>query len=79
VAGLTALVAGLLVYVLASPLGILERALLEHRLGLPEGYLDEAVDRAAEIPLEEINRFIARYYDAGAFSMVRVVPEAGHE
>jgi predicted Zn-dependent peptidase len=62
-----------------SPLGILERALLEHRLGVPEGYLDEAVDRAAEIPLEEINRFIARYYDAGAFSMVRVVPEAGHE
>lgn len=57
-----------------SPDAVLGRFLSERRLGLKPGFYDELVDRAALVPLDEINRFIARYYDPALFSMIRVVP-----
>ena len=58
-----------------SPEQVLDRYLHETSLGLPAGFLDEAVERAARLPLEEINKFISRYYDPSLFSMVRVAPD----
>jgi zinc protease len=58
-----------------SPATILEAWLLEQRLGLPEGFRDELPERAGALSLDEINRFIVRYYDPAQFTMVRVVPE----
>lgn len=58
-----------------SPEAILRRWLSERRLGLPEGFSDRLPDLAAQVSLEEINRFIARWYDPARFFMVRAVPE----
>ena len=57
-----------------SPDEVLERALRERRLGLPPGFLDDAVERASSLTLDEINRFVFRFYDPAQFSMVRVAP-----
>ena len=57
-----------------SPAQLLSRFRLERRLGLAEGTLDAAIDRAAALPLDEINAFIRAYYDPAAFSMLRAVP-----
>ncbi len=54
---------------------MLERALRERRLGSPPGFLDDAVERASSLALDEINRFVSRFYDPARFSMVRVAPE----
>lgn len=58
-----------------SPEQILGRYLLERRLGLPHGFMDELVDRAAALSLEEVNRFISSYYKPSLFTMIRVAPE----
>jgi predicted Zn-dependent peptidase len=57
-----------------EPVQILSRSLWERRHGLPAGFRDTLVDRAAEVSLEEINAFIRRFYDPGEFTMVRVAP-----
>ncbi|HVQ34369.1 MAG TPA: insulinase family protein [Candidatus Bathyarchaeia archaeon] len=57
-----------------APGQLLARYRLERRLGLPEGAIDATIDRAAGVPLEEINAFIRAYYDPAAFSMLRAVP-----
>jgi predicted Zn-dependent peptidase len=57
-----------------SPEQMLDRRLRERRLGLPEGFLDAQVDRAASLELDEINDFIGRFFDPSRFRMVRVVP-----
>jgi len=54
---------------------ILRRFLTERRLGLAPGYLDEQVERAATIPLDEVNAFIRDFYDPAHFSMLRAVPK----
>jgi len=54
---------------------ILRRFLTERRYGLAPGYLDELIERAASIPLDEINAFIRDYYDPAQFSMLRAVPK----
>jgi len=58
-----------------SPEQILERYLVERRLGLPPGKIDADVDRAAALSLDEINRFIDDFYDPAQFTMVRAVAE----
>jgi zinc protease len=54
---------------------ILARFLMERRLGLPPGFMDLAVERAAALPLDEINAFIREFYAPERFSMLRTVPE----
>jgi len=57
-----------------SPVQVLDRHLRERALGLTEGFLDDLVDRAARLALDEVNAFIARWYAPRRFSMVRVEP-----
>jgi zinc protease len=52
----------------------LGRFLTERRLGLAPGYVDDLVERASTLPLDEINAFIREFYDPKAWSMVRAVP-----
>ena len=57
-----------------SPDQILSRYLTEWRRGLAPGYLDELADRAAAVPLDQVNAFIRDWYDPAQFSMFRAVP-----
>jgi predicted Zn-dependent peptidase len=50
---------------------ILGRWLTERRLGLEPGFLDEQVERASTLSLEEINAFIRDFYGPAQFTMVR--------
>ena len=54
-----------------SPAQVLDRFLWERVRGLAPGARDAAVDRAAALPLEEINAAIRRFYDPAAFTMIR--------
>jgi predicted Zn-dependent peptidase len=54
---------------------ILSRWMSERRLGLPPGFLDDVVDRAAKLPLSEINAFIRDFYDPAQFTMIKAVGE----
>ena len=57
-----------------SPDQVLSRYLTERALGLESGFFDDAIERAAHLPLEEVNAFIRRFYDPAAFGLVRVEP-----
>jgi predicted Zn-dependent peptidase len=57
-----------------TPAQVLDRALWERRHGLPAGFSDALVDRAAQLPLSEINAFIREFYDPRRFTMVLVSP-----
>ena len=50
---------------------ILARHMIERRLGLPPGYLDDLNDRAATTSLDDINAFIRDFYDPADWSMLR--------
>jgi zinc protease len=50
---------------------ILGRWLTERRLGLAPGFLDQQVERASTLSLDEINAFIRDYYDPARFTMLR--------
>ena len=54
---------------------ILGRWMTERRLGLPPGFLDEQIDQASTVSLDEINAFIREFYDPARFTMLRAVPE----
>ncbi len=54
---------------------ILGRFMLERRLGLPPGFVDEQIERASTLSLGEINAFISEFYDPARFTMLRAVPE----
>jgi zinc protease len=54
---------------------ILRRWMMERRLGLPPGFLDEQIERASALSLDEINAFIREFYDPARFTMVRAVPK----
>ena len=56
-----------------SPKQILGEAMWERRLGLPAGFRDQLAQRAAALPLAEINAFIKKYYDPSRFSMIKVM------
>jgi zinc protease len=58
-----------------SPGQTLRRWLRERRLGLEDGFTERLPDRAAALSLDEINAFIARYYDPARFTMVKVAPK----
>ncbi|HEX4826425.1 MAG TPA: insulinase family protein [Candidatus Polarisedimenticolaceae bacterium] len=58
-----------------APEQILSRFLSERRAGLAPGALDAIDDRAAALPLDEVNAFIRAYYDPAKFTMIRAVPE----
>jgi hypothetical protein len=49
--------------------------MMERRLGLAPGFLDEQVERASTLSLDEINAFIHEFYDPARFSMLRAVPD----
>jgi predicted Zn-dependent peptidase len=55
-----------------SPDQLLRRTMRERRMGLPVGSFEELARKAAALPLEEVNRFIRRFHDPAAFTMVRV-------
>jgi zinc protease len=57
-----------------TPGQILALRLRERRLGLEAGFFDALPDRAAALSLEQINAFIAAYYDPTSFVMARVAP-----
>lgn len=57
-----------------SPEQMLTTWMNERALGLPEGFFDARAARAASVPLEEVNRFVRRFYDPKAWGLVRVVP-----
>jgi predicted Zn-dependent peptidase len=54
---------------------ILTRWMMERRLGLAPGFLDEQVERTSTLSLDEINAFIHEFYDPARFSMTRAVPK----
>jgi zinc protease len=54
---------------------ILGRFMMERRLGLASGFLDEQIEQASRLSLDEINAFIREFYDPEQFSMLRAVPE----
>jgi zinc protease len=58
-----------------SPEQVLSRYLWELRNGLSAGYRDELIDRAAAVPLEQVNAFIREFYDPASFVMLEVRPE----
>jgi zinc protease len=58
-----------------APSQILDRRLWERRHGLPAGFYDALVDRAAALPLDEINAFVREFYDPTRFTMLVVSPE----
>lgn len=57
-----------------APAQVIARYLWERRHDLPAGFRDGLVDRAARVPLEEINAFIRRFYDPTRFSLLQVAP-----
>lgn len=54
---------------------VLDRWMMERRLGLAPGFLDALVERASGLSLDEINAFIREFYDPARFSMLRAVPQ----
>jgi zinc protease len=58
-----------------SPGQILATAMTERRHGLPYGFFDRQAEKAAALPLDEINAFIRRFYDPGRFTMLTLRPE----
>jgi zinc protease len=61
---------GRLAFQRQAPVQILERFLWERMRGLPPGYRDATVERAAALSLEEINAFARRFYDPAAFTLI---------
>jgi len=55
-----------------SPMGT---RMWELRHGFPAGTYDRVMAQTQEVSLEEVNAFIARFYDPEAFTMVKVVPK----
>jgi zinc protease len=55
-----------------APGQVLERILWERSRGLPAGYRDGLVERAAALSLDEINDFVRRFYDPARFTLIRV-------
>jgi len=53
---------------------VLGRFMTERRLGLAPGFLDEQIERASTLSLDEINAFIREFYESSQFSMLRAVP-----
>jgi predicted Zn-dependent peptidase len=54
---------------------ILGRYMTERRMGLAPGFLDEQIERAALLSLDDINAMIRDFYDPARFVMLRVVPD----
>jgi predicted Zn-dependent peptidase len=54
---------------------LLERWLKERRFGLSPGFLDDQIERAAMVSLDDVNAFIRDFYDPAQFSMLRAVPK----
>ena len=51
---------------------VLDRILWDRSRDLAPGDRDRLVDRAAALPLEEINAFAKRFYDPARFTLIRV-------
>jgi zinc protease len=50
---------------------VLDRYLKERRVGLAPGFIDDLVERASAVSLEDINAFIRDYYDPARFTLIR--------
>ncbi|HEY2954149.1 MAG TPA: insulinase family protein [Candidatus Eisenbacteria bacterium] len=59
-------------FAVQSPGQVLDRMLWDRSRDLPPGYRDALVERAAALPLAEINEFIRRFYDPARFTLIRV-------
>jgi hypothetical protein len=42
---------------------------------LPPGFVDDQIERASALSLDEINAFIRDFYAPAQFSMIRAVPK----
>lgn len=58
-----------------SPGQILGTWIWERARGLPEGFREEAVRRAGELGLEEVNAFVRAFYDPAKFTMITLEAE----
>lgn len=58
-----------------SPRQVLGRRLSELQNALPPGYSDALVEKAAALPLDAVNAFVAEHYDPARFTLLRVEPE----
>ncbi len=65
---------GQLAFARQAPGRVLARRLWERRIGLPEDGWEALVRGAAELPLDRVNAFAARFFDPARFSLVRVQP-----
>lgn len=58
-----------------APAQALYRWLDEREMGLAAGALDALEDRAASLPLRDVNDFIRRWYDPARFAMVKAIAD----
>ncbi len=65
---------GRIAFARQSPLQDLLRGIHERRWGLPTGELDRAARDTAGVSLEQVNAFIADFYDPSRFRLVTVGP-----
>ena len=59
-------------FTVQTPGQVLDRILWDRSRELPPGERDRLVERAAALPLAEINEFAKRFYDPARFTMIRV-------
>jgi zinc protease len=59
-------------FTVQAPGQVLDRILWDRSRDLAPGDRDRLVDRAAALPLEEINAFAKRFYDPARFTLIRV-------
>ena len=59
-------------FTVQSPGQVLDRVLWDLSRGLEAGDRDALSERAATLPLDEVNAFIRRFYDPPRFTLVRV-------
>jgi predicted Zn-dependent peptidase len=55
-----------------APSQILEGRLHERLEGLPDGFFDALAEKAAAVPLADVNAFIDRFYDPALFTMLKL-------
>jgi zinc protease len=55
-----------------APSQILSTRMTERLSGLPDGFTERMAERAAAVPLGELNAFIGRFFDPDVFTMLKV-------
>ena len=66
---------GSLVFLKETPDQIVNRAAINKVASLEANFRELSLERASQLPLDEINSFASRFYDPAKFALVKVVPE----